>query len=129
MDNKQEPNFDDWVRLFNEDPEQFEQLRQEMIEKIIAESPEDGKKRLQGLQWQIDQHRDTSNNPMSSCIKISGMMWDTVLGEEGLIENIEKLAKPNEHQSLSEPSKPAEILPFPGPQSNKPDVKQDKESD
>lgn len=114
MDNKQEPNFDDWVRLFNEDPEKFEQLRQEMIQQIIDDSPDTGKKRLQGLQWQIDQHRDNSNNPMSSCIKISSMMWDTVLGEEGLIENIEKLANPSDQSiPVKNTAAAADILPFP----------------
>jgi hypothetical protein len=43
---------------------------------------------MRKLQWRIDRERDLSKNPMAACIKLSQMMWDAVLGEQGLLETI-----------------------------------------
>ncbi len=97
MDNKKQTgksfDFDEWVRLAQDDPEKFEQLRRERIEQMMAQVPESMRQRIEGLQWQIDQARDRSKNPLASCIKISSMMWDSVLGDAGLVQTIEDLGK------------------------------------
>lgn len=86
-------DFDQWVRLAQEDPDLFEQMRLQKIREMIEDVPEELRHRIEGLQWQIDQMRQTARNPMASCIKISSMMWDSVLGEEGLVQTIENLGK------------------------------------
>ncbi len=92
-DKDEELDFDQWVRLAQENPERFEELRRQRIEAMIAQAPEDIRKRIEGLQWRIDQLRQTSKNPMAACIRISTMMWDFVLGRDGLVQSIENLGK------------------------------------
>ncbi len=108
-------DFEYWAELAKNDPEEFERLRKEQIDKIIEESPEDMQKRMQGIQWQIDQIRQTSKTPMAACIKISSMMWDNVLGDNGLVEAIEKLqssdSEPVQHPKTIANS--ADVIQFP----------------
>lgn len=104
-------DFDQWVRLAQEDPDLFEQMRLQKIREMIEDVPEELRHRIEGLQWQIDQMRQSARNPMASCIKISSMMWDSVLGEEGLVQTIENLGKvprPDQQKHL----KQAKIIEF-----------------
>lgn len=61
-----------------------------MIEAFICSVPEERQPRLRGLQWRIDQIRRTARTPLASCIRISRMMWDSVLGEGGLHETLNR---------------------------------------
>jgi len=87
-------DFHEWARLAREDPEKFEAMRRDMIDEVIESASPGLKHRMVGLQWQIDQICLTSANPMASCVRISKMMWDSVLGENGLIDNMEQLGQP-----------------------------------
>ncbi len=98
-------NFDEWAKIAKEDPDAFEDMRKKMIQDVIEATSPEVKKRMQGLQWKIDNIRSTSPNPMASCLKISQMMWDNVLGEEGLLENMRKL---NDPEQISKPKQPKE---------------------
>jgi len=102
--NKQSHNtdsldFDFWKQLAHDDPEAFETLRREKIEQLIAQAPAPRRRRLQGLQWQIDQTRKLAGSPMASCLAISNMMWDSLhqlnLHQHGLLSATpEKLRRP-----------------------------------
>ena len=78
-------DFDHWVTIAKEDPEKFEQMRASLINDLMEQSPEEFRQRLEGLQWQIDQIRNKSSNPMDSCLAISQKMWDNFYGEKGLL--------------------------------------------
>lgn len=108
-------DFEYWAELARNDPEKFERLRKLQIDKIIQSSPEDIQKRMQGIQWQIDQIRQTTKSPMAACIKISSMMWDSVLGDNGLVEAIEKLQEPEAEQAqkLESNKTSAKVIHFP----------------
>jgi len=71
-------DFDFWKQLAKNDPEAFEALRREKIEQLIEQAPKPQRRRLQGLQWQIDQNRKLAASPMASCLAISNMMWDSL---------------------------------------------------
>ncbi|HFE32734.1 MAG TPA: DUF3135 domain-containing protein [Gammaproteobacteria bacterium] len=71
-------DFDFWKQLAEDDPEAFETLRREKVEQLIARAPAAQRRRLQGLQWQIDQTRKLAGSPMASCLAISNMMWDSL---------------------------------------------------
>ncbi len=101
-------DFDHWARLARTDPETFEQKRSELINEFIEKAPEHMKRRLNGLQWQVDTVRQGSSNPMAACLKISRMMWDSVLEEDGLLDSLNKLSHPELEQSSVE--KPAAML-------------------
>ena len=103
-------NFDEWAKMAKEDPEAFENMRSKMIQDVIDSTSPEIKRRMQGLQWQIDKIRSTSTNPMASCLKISQMMWDNVLGEDGLLENMRALNSPEQFAKLKQPKESATII-------------------
>jgi len=103
-------DFNTWVAMARNNPSQFEAMRKQLIEQTIQQSNPEYRQRMEGLQWQIDQIRSTSSNPLSSCIKLSRMMWDTVLGENGLLENMETLTRSDPIQRRSNQQQSAEII-------------------
>lgn len=83
-------DFEQWMRLASQDPEGFELMRLDMIEELISSASSHCQKRLRGLQWRIDQVRGLSANPMAACIALSGMMWETFAGEDGLVQTLNR---------------------------------------
>lgn len=82
--------FEEWEALARENPEAFETARRELIESVIVTAPSALQPRLRGLQWQIDRLREL-HHPLGACVKISGLMWQQVVGENGLLENVRRL--------------------------------------
>lgn len=83
-------DFDAWAALAQRDPRAFEQRRAEVIEDFLQQIPPDRQLPLRRLQWRIDRTRERAPNPLSACIQISQMMWDSVLGNGGLLEALEQ---------------------------------------
>lgn len=111
INNSTDFDFDEMARLAKENPEAFEKKRKEMVQEVIDKSSPAIRRRMQGIQWQVDQVRSTSGSPMASCLKISKMMWDSTIGEDGLVENLEKLSKPKDHTNdLNQPKTSATIM-------------------
>lgn len=104
-------DFDDMARLAQDDPDTFERRRQEMLAEVIDQATPEIQRRLQGLQWQIDQVRNTASNPMASCIRITRMMWDSVLEEDGLLENLERLQS-GDLSGRKQPQQAATVIPL-----------------
>jgi len=72
------PTFDELLTLAKENPEKLEAYRQEQVEKLINEAPENSQRRLRGLQFQIDAQRKIhQDSPMGSCMSISKMMHES----------------------------------------------------
>lgn len=73
-------NFDEWAKLFQENPEEFERRRQEVIDKVISSvQPVEMQHRLRQLQWTIDAESAASKTPMAALVKMQGRMWDSFL--------------------------------------------------
>ena len=105
MSSSAEFDFDEWAKLAKENPDAFENKRQQMIQEVIDKSSPKIRRRMQGLQWQIDQVRATSTNPMASCLKISQMMWDKTIGEDGLVDHLQQLTDPSHRRDASNQTK------------------------
>ena len=102
-------DFDHWSTLARSDPEAFEALRTRVIDEAINRAPERSQARLRCLQWKLDQIRDTAASPLSACVLMSRMMWDSVLGDGGLHDTIGKM----DQLTTRKPKMPsAQILPF-----------------
>lgn len=69
-------DFDEWMALYQSDPEAFEHRREALIQKTINNAPEEHQRRLNGLQFQVDMERRRSDSPLQSCMQISSMMWE-----------------------------------------------------
>jgi hypothetical protein len=103
-------DFDEWVRLAKDDPDAYENKRAKMIQDVIESTSPEVRRRMEGLQWQIDQIRSTSTNPMSSCMKMSKMMWDKVIGEDGLVDHMRRLSDPDQRAKLNKPKELATVI-------------------
>jgi hypothetical protein len=113
--------FDDWAELAARDPQGFEELRQQTIDAVIdrAQTARQ-RRRLEGLQWRIDMVRQQAKTPLAACVHMYSMMWDKVLGEDGMLEVMEPFRSPQTTTTRTQPLPPAtlstaRIIPFPDP--------------
>jgi hypothetical protein len=100
-------DFKTWSELAQSDPDVFEARRAEIIEQMIQRIPAHKQHRMRCLQWKIDQVRAQASNPLSACITLSEMMWDSLAGPGGLRETLERLGNGN-----FEPTPKARVLDF-----------------
>lgn len=108
----QDFDFDAWAELAKRDPAAFEQLRSDTIEALLQQVPANRQHRLRGLQWRIDRTRERASNPMAACIRISQMMWDSLLGPGGLLDALERIRAPEQPPATAPPPQ-ARVLDFP----------------
>jgi hypothetical protein len=110
MNSTDEFKFEQWADLAERDPNAFEEARRRVLQSLIDSAPSAQRRRLQGLQWRIDAERERAPNPLVACMKISRMMWDKVLGEDGLLDGLEQISgtKPLRAKATRE----ADVLEF-----------------
>ncbi|MCU7812292.1 MAG: DUF3135 domain-containing protein [Candidatus Thiodiazotropha sp. (ex Notomyrtea botanica)] len=103
---QQNLDFDYLTGLAKSNPSEFERLRQNAIDAYILTLPDDRQARMRRLQWRIDQVR-SRHSPMGACVRLSTMMWDHLLGPQGLLGLLH-----NNDQAAGQAEK-ADIIPFP----------------
>ena len=108
-------DFDDWSRLAKDDPSAFEARRLALIEEFLRQFPQPEQQRLRGLQFRIDMVRRRARTPMGACLKISSMMWESLLGRHGLKPALDTLLGYPNHPvpaTSSSLAPSARIIPF-----------------
>lgn len=97
-------DFDAWVALGRADPEAFERLRAEFIERFIEGRSTD-KERSRRQQCRIDLERRRAKVPLKACLRLSNMMWESV---DEMTRELNRL------RDLPAPAAPvsAQVLPF-----------------
>jgi hypothetical protein len=111
-------DFDEWATLARVDPYAFEERRLALIENFLGQFPATEQRRLRGLQFRIDMERQRARTPMAACLRISSMMWDSLLGSHGLKSALLGNPAPGDKSTRARPagSRSATILPFRKPQ-------------
>lgn len=104
-------DFEHWAGMAKKNPEAFETMRKKCLAELIEQAPERVRRRMEGLQWQVEVIRERSANPMAACLSISQMMWDSVTGERGLLAAFE--APANTMQPKAD-SRPRNVVPLKG---------------
>ncbi|MBV1961589.1 MAG: DUF3135 domain-containing protein [Immundisolibacteraceae bacterium] len=109
-------DFDEFVALSAQDPEEFERRRSALIEANILAAPERLQQRLRHMQCRADLVRDSAHSPLDATYKLSTMMWDSVTGPRGLIESLNAFLQGDSSMLTPLPEKPekATVLAFPG---------------
>jgi len=113
-------DFDHWLALARDDPAAFEAERRGLIEALILRAPPVRQRRLRGLQFRIDMERRRARTPMAACVRIQSLMWDSLVGPDGLYDRVSDLSAPSLHSVPNRPDpkkgpRPcATIIPFPG---------------
>ncbi len=105
------PDFDDLLRLAQDDPVRFEAVRQKTIATYIATLPHDRQDLMRRLQWRIDQER-RNRTPLSACIRISSLMWENLLGSQGLLGYMQRISLGGQGDSPSV-SSDSNVIEFP----------------
>jgi len=107
------PSFEVMAHLAKTDPPAFEAMRKKLTQDAIARVRNDvRRRRLQGLQFQIDMERRKSANPLAGCIRISQMMSESLLE---LHQALNGHLKDSSRPLLTDATAPsAKVLKFPG---------------
>lgn len=94
-------DFDEWASLAKANPHAFEERRQALIDNFLGQFPDPERRRLRGLQFRIDMERRRARTPMAACIRLSSMMWDSLLGHGGLVNAIDRFLNYRPHHPVS----------------------------
>ena len=100
-------DFSKLLELAQSNPSAFEDHRNRLVEDLINSAPRDKRHRLRCLQWKVDQVRLRAKTPMAACINIYSMMWDSLVGNHGLLECMSSGCMPASHGAA------AKVLQFP----------------
>lgn len=125
---KDDFNFEKWSELASKDPDAFEKHREELINEFIMDLPEEKRHRMRCLQWRVDNVRKLAKTPMAACIEISRMMWDSIKGENGLLDALNTLSEVCRLEGnvpagmLLKPKANADILDFRAARDSKPEI-------
>ena len=112
--NIEDIDFDEWMALYEADPEAFEQRREQLIRTTIESAPDQHQRRLNGLQFQIDMERRRADSPLQSCMRISSMMWERFDEMRGHLNELSNNGDQTTTREVREtaPVQSAEILSF-----------------
>lgn len=110
-------DFDEWASLAKSDPVAFEARRIALIEDYLNQFPPPDQRRLRGLQFRIDMERRRARTPMAACLRLSSMMWDSLLGSHGLKQTLDQLlgnpaSPPPASYRPSSAGRGGRVLPF-----------------
>ena len=100
-------DFDSWATLARTDQYAFELKRKRILEAVIAEAPARNQTQLRRMQWKLDRIREIAPTPLAACVRMQELMWESVLGDNGLLERLQQLPT-----SSPPPANSAEILEF-----------------
>jgi hypothetical protein len=107
-------DFDEWSALALSDPQAFEDFRERIIDEAILRAPAHKQPRLRRMQWKLNQIRKTSRTPMIACLRMNRMLWESVVGDKGLLNCL--FQPDNSRLRSAAADKPsAVILPFKQP--------------
>jgi len=81
------PSFEALVALAQEDPAEFEALRDQLCKQILDQAPEHISRRLKGLQFKINMERQRSKTAIKSCLDLSKLMNDSLIELEQVLSN------------------------------------------
>ena len=72
------PSFEQLKQLAQDSPQELEAFRKAKIDALIEQAPESYRRRLRGIQFQVDCAIKRHKSPMGACISVSKMMQDSL---------------------------------------------------
>lgn len=109
-------DFEEWMKLAAENPEEFDRQRREAVDGVINSAPPSQQTSLRQTQFLIDSKRTLAKSPMESCLSITELMWEKVEGDGGFLDCLNALqsgklpAKYDENLQAQQPK--ADVLNF-----------------
>lgn len=84
-------DFDEWMKLAAENPEEFDRQRRTAVDGVINSAPSSQQTSLRQTQFLIDSKRTLAKTPMESCLSITELMWEKVEGDGGFLDCLNAL--------------------------------------
>jgi hypothetical protein len=81
-----------WAQLARKNHDEYLERRSGALAALIATAPSDIQAQLMALQEHIDIIHTREKTTIGACLKLSNMMWDIVLGENGMVEHLDRSA-------------------------------------
>lgn len=103
------PDFDTLLALNESDPAALEKLRKKLTRKLLANSPEEKRRRLEGLQCRINMELERARTPEARCRRLSTMMVESFVELHQCLHHPDESLK--KYRARTE-GKPADILPL-----------------
>ena len=104
-----EMDFDDWVALYEHNPERFEQYRMRILNAQITTAPKHIRPRLQGIKFQLEAERARSRSELGYQMRLSAMLMESF---QALNAQLQDLYLDPEYTQTPPTKKTATILPF-----------------
>lgn len=109
------PDFDERARLFREDPEEFERLRERLIEEVIESVPEERQERLRRFHWRVEAEFRKHKSPIGALVALQKMMLEAVYGKGGLLDAVEVILGRKDAKCLARGKRElAKVIPLSG---------------
>lgn len=109
--NRDFPSHETLMALAQHNPDELERLRKYHVDLVIEAAPVRMRRRLQGLQFQIDCTRRLHSSPLGSCLSISKLMMESLHSLNAVLRN-GPTTPSAEPQAENPPHAPARIIPF-----------------
>jgi len=117
------PDFDTLRFMAKNDPEELENLRLALCNKVIDEAPDHAKPRLHGLMFQINSRRSLASSEMEACEELSSMMQESLQHMQSMLKDLRTMQSEsillstrrfhaNDTDSYGQEKQTADILPF-----------------
>ena len=117
------PDFDTLRFMAKNDPEELENLRLALCNKVIDEAPDHAKPRLHGLMFQINSRRSLASSEMEACEELSSMMQESLQHMQSMLRDLRTMQSEsillstrrfhaNDTDSYGQEKQTADILPF-----------------
>ena len=117
------PDFDTLRFMAKNDPEELENLRLALCNKVIDEAPDHAKPRLHGLMFQINSRRSLASSEMEACEELSSMMQESLQHMQSMLRDLRTMQSEsillstrrfhaNDADSYGQEKQTADILPF-----------------
>ena len=92
------PTFDEMRNLAENNPEELERIKRRLIKNVIDSAPEDKRRRLEGLQFQIDLKIKASPNSFIAMTRIYDQMFDSFLVLDEKLKEFKDIQKKIENK-------------------------------
>lgn len=112
------PSHEVLAQLALDNPQAFEALRRDVLDRFIEHAPTRLEARLRGLQFRVDCQRRLSHSALGATVRVYQLMWESFLdlndGWQTLVKEVDSRLNPHsvEPPAPAAPNESARILEF-----------------
>lgn len=107
-------DFEAWSRLWQDDPQKFEEQRRAALEALIDAVPEAERQRLRGLQCRIDLERARARTALGACVRLNTLMWASLERLRVALQDLQGAGPDFAGPVQAAAPRPADVIRFPG---------------